>query len=184
MKAPKTLADALVWVNAALTDFGIAGLPLRPLVESLKNALKNSNAAVRSSATGTLVTLRLFAGAGIRDLLEDLNPQLQNTIQTEFDKVEGQEAPVPTRTSADVAAVPVAGPKGKPTAGGDPLDELFPRVDLEKLVGATNILTAVKSEAWKERKEALENLIAILEVGTHKRLKPNLGGYGYYVRFE
>ncbi|KAF8326346.1 armadillo-type protein [Cantharellus anzutake] len=175
LKAPKTLADAVAWVNVALTDFGIVGLPLRPLVEFLKTALKNSNAAVRSSATATLVTLRLFAGVGIKDLLEDLNPQLQNTIQVEFDKVEGQEAPVPTRTSSDVAATPAVGLKGKSTSEGDPLDELFPRVDLEKLVSTTNILLASKSEAWKERKEALENLIGILEVGTNKRLKPNLG---------
>jgi cytoskeleton-associated protein 5 len=48
-------------------------------------------------------------------------------------------------------------------------------VDLEKLVSATNILADAKSEAWKTRKEALEGLLAILEVGTNKRLKPNLG---------
>jgi cytoskeleton-associated protein 5 len=63
-KAPKVLADSVGWVNQALTEFGIAGLMLRPLIEFLKTALKNSNAAVRTSATSTLVTLRLFAGAG------------------------------------------------------------------------------------------------------------------------
>lgn len=108
--------------------------------------------------------------------MEDLNPQLLNTIQSEFDKVEGQAPPVPTRTSADVAAAaPAAGGKGKGGGGADPLDELFPRVDLEKLVSATNIISDAKSEAWKTRKEALELLQGILDVGANKRLKPNLG---------
>lgn len=48
----------------ALTEFGIAGLSLRPLIEHLKTALKNSNAAVRTSGTNCLVTLKIFAGAG------------------------------------------------------------------------------------------------------------------------
>ena len=63
------LADSIAWVNSALADFGISGLALRALIEFLKQALKNSNAAVRSSATTTLVTLRLFAGAGMINFL-------------------------------------------------------------------------------------------------------------------
>jgi len=62
-KAPKVLADAVTWINTALTEFGIAGLSLRSLIEFLKGALQNSNAAVRSSATKTLVTVKLFAGS-------------------------------------------------------------------------------------------------------------------------
>lgn len=61
-KAPKVLADAMSWMEQALTEFGIAGLSLRSLIEFLKAALKNSNAAVRTSATKTLVTVKLFAG--------------------------------------------------------------------------------------------------------------------------
>lgn len=56
-------------MNQALTEFGIAGLSLRNLIEFLKGALKNSNAAVRSSATSTFVTLRLFAGTSKDSLL-------------------------------------------------------------------------------------------------------------------
>lgn len=63
-KAPKVLADAVNWFNTALTEFGIMGLVLRNLIEFLKAALQNSNAAVRTSATKTLVTVKLFAGSG------------------------------------------------------------------------------------------------------------------------
>lgn len=63
-KAPKVLADAVNWFNTALMEFGIAGLAMRNLIEFLKAALQNSNAAVRTSATKTLVTVKLFAGSG------------------------------------------------------------------------------------------------------------------------
>jgi cytoskeleton-associated protein 5 len=57
------LADALTWINTAVTEFGIAGLSLRNLIDFLKSALQNSNAAVRSSATKALVTVKLYAGS-------------------------------------------------------------------------------------------------------------------------
>ncbi|KAG9118686.1 Microtubule-associated protein, microtubule dynamics during spindle orientation, partial [Ceratobasidium sp. 392] len=178
-KAPKVFADSLGWIKQALTDFGIAGLSMRTLIDFLKTALQNSNAAVRSSATSTLVTLRLFAGPAIKDFLEDLNPQLLATIEAEFSKVDGQAAPEPTRFSADVAAAPVGGAKG---ATNDVMEELFPRVDLDKLVGATSILTDAKSDQWKVRKEALELLQSILDTKANQRLKPNMGELGQILK--
>lgn len=190
------MADAIGWIQTALLEFGIAGLSLRSLIDFLKTALKNSNAAVRTSATKTLVSVKLFAGPGeprftlardfsvsftqhlgIKDLLEDLNPQLLGTIQSEFDKVEGQLAPEPTRTSVDLANMgSQGGSTGKGNAAaGDALDDLFPRVEIDGLLKGTTILTDAKSEAWKSKKEALETLQAILDQGSNKRLKPQMG---------
>ena len=53
----------MTWIDQALVEFGIAGLSLRGLIEFLKTALSNSNAAVRTSATKTMVTVKLFAGS-------------------------------------------------------------------------------------------------------------------------
>jgi cytoskeleton-associated protein 5 len=50
-------------MDSAFVEFGIAGVSLRALIEFLKIALKNSNAAVRTSATKALVTVKLFAGS-------------------------------------------------------------------------------------------------------------------------
>ncbi|KAG1782460.1 armadillo-type protein [Suillus placidus] len=173
-KAPKVLADALGWIDTSIVEFGIAGVSLRPLIDFLKTALKNSNAAVRTSATKTLVSVKLFAGSSIKDFLEDLNAQLLVTIQGEFDKVEGTQAPEPSRTSADVAALaPATG--GGAAKGLDPLDDLFPRVEIDGLLKGTAILADTKSDAWKARKEALETLQALLDQGANKRLKPTIG---------
>lgn len=111
--------------------------------------------------------------SGIKDLLEDLNPQLLNTITSEFDKVEGNAPPEPTRSCADVAAAPVAASQAG--GGGDALDELFPRVEIDGLLKGTTILADAKSEAWKTKKEALETLQSILDQGSNKRLKPSMG---------
>lgn len=114
--------------------------------------------------------------SAIKDLIEDLNPQLLNTIITEFEKVEGLPAPEPTRSSADltsIAATPDG--SGKVAVGTDPLDDLFPRVDLNGLLKGTTILTDAKSDAWKTKKEALEGLRTILDQGSNKRLKPSMG---------
>ncbi|TFY63988.1 hypothetical protein EVJ58_g2914 [Rhodofomes roseus] len=181
-KAPKVLADAVGWIEQALTEFGIAGLSLRSLVDFLKGALKNSNAAVRTSATKTVVTVKLFAGPSIKDLLEDLNPQLLGTILAEFDKVEGTPPPQPTRTSADVAEVSTSAPGKGASSGGDPLDDLFPRVEIDGLLKGTTILADAKSDAWKTKKEALETLQATLDQGANKRLKPNMGEIGHVLK--
>lgn len=114
---------------------------------------------------------------GIKDFLEDLNPQLLATITTEFDKAEGKPAPEPTRTCVDLANVAASSaPAGKAPAGGaDPLDDLFPRVEIDGLLKGTTVLADAGSDAWKTKKEALETLQAILDQGSNKRLKPQMG---------
>jgi len=113
--------------------------------------------------------------AGIKSLIEDLNPQLLNTIQVEFDKVEGRPAPEPTRSSADLANMSDPAKETKGAAGLDPLDDLFPRIDIDSLFKGTTILADAKSDAWKTKKEALESLQGLLDQGSNKRLKPNMG---------
>lgn len=113
---------------------------------------------------------------GIKDLIQDLNPQLLNTITSEFDKTEGTSPPEPTRTSADVASVATSSGAGAAASGGDDaLDDLFPRVEIDGLMKGTTILADAKSDAWKTKKEALEALQAILDQGSNKRLKPSMG---------
>lgn len=171
-KAPKCQSEALVWIEQALREFGVVGLAVRELVEFLKESLKSSNASVRTSAMKALVTLRLFVGPDIKAFLQELNPTLLSTIDSEFDKANGQQPPSPTRTSADHAENPngrsVKGSQG----GGDPLEAIFPRQDVSKLV-SPSLLRMMSDANWKQRKEALESLQSILEANS--RLLPTLG---------
>ncbi|KAF7363414.1 Microtubule associated protein [Mycena sanguinolenta] len=168
-KAPKVLADALTWINTALLEFGIAGLTRMLLFEQVPPK--------------TLVTVKLFAGSSIKDFLEDLNAQLLNTITGEFDKVEGNPAPEPSRTQADLASVVASSSTANGAgAGGDPLDDLFPRVEVDSLLKGTTILADAKSDSWKTKKEGLEAFQAILDQGSNKRLKPAMGDIGQVLK--
>ncbi|WVN86161.1 uncharacterized protein L203_101322 [Cryptococcus depauperatus CBS 7841] len=176
-KAPKAQADALLWIKQQLIDFGITGIPLRDLIGFVKTALGSPNAQVRQSATQVLTTVKIAVGADISGFLEDLNLQLLSTINSEFDKVSSQTMPEPIKDQADLKEV-AAGPGkgGKP--GSDPLDDLIPRVDLDKLVSGTNVITDSKSDAWKVRKEGFDSLNSVLDVKSNSRLKPNMGEIG------
>ena len=70
------------------------------------------------------------------------------------------------------------GPATGPTRGApvDPMEDLFPRVDLDSLMKGNTILVDCKSDAWKTKKAGLETLQAVLDQGANKRLKPNMGG--------
>ena len=111
----------------------------------------------------------------ISGFLEDLNPQLLSTINSEFEKVAGQTPPETTRTSVDLQQTADSGKAANRVGVGDPLDDLIPRVDLDKLVAQTSVLADAKSDAWKVRKEAFEALCAILVVKSNSRLKANMG---------
>ena len=178
-KAPKAQADSMLWVEQAIRDFGIQGLAIREMIEFLKTGLKSSNALVRTNATKTLVTLQLYVGPDIKTFIQDLNPQLLSTIEADFEKVSGETPPAPTRISGDNAPAPAAsagsGPATASKGGADPLDDLFPRQDLDKLV-PHSIVAGIGNANWKERKESLEQVQGILEA--NKRLKPNMGELG------
>jgi cytoskeleton-associated protein 5 len=63
-KSPKVLADSLLWMHAALMDFGIHGVQIRDLIDLLKFGLSNTNASVRTSAVTVLGALRQYVGPG------------------------------------------------------------------------------------------------------------------------
>lgn len=107
-----------------------------------------------------------------------------NTITSEFDKVEGQTAPEPSRVSADLANLVPESSKDSKSGGADPMDDLFPRVEIDGLLKGTTILADAKSDAWKTKKEALEALQAILDQGSNKRLKPSMGEPSQLGRFQ
>ncbi|KAF9405900.1 Microtubule-associated protein, microtubule dynamics during spindle orientation [Podila epigama] len=162
LKAPKALADSLLWIHQQLEDFGISGLQVRELIDFLKIALGSANAAVRNNAVSVLGILRRFVGPGIRTFVEDCNSNLLATIDLEFDKVASMDPPQVTK-----------GPVEDGASGASAVEELFPMVDIS--VQFTSALLEECADAnWKIRKEAMEKVAAIVDA--NKRITPNLGG--------
>ncbi|KAF9973158.1 Microtubule-associated protein, microtubule dynamics during spindle orientation [Actinomortierella ambigua] len=175
LKAPKALADSLVWVNQQLEDFGIAGLQVRDLVDFLKSSLGSANAAVRTNAVTCLGTLRRFIGPSIRSFVEDCNPSLLSSIDAEFAKVADMAPPQVTKGSvaSEDASGGAAGGGGGSGGAEAAMEELFPRVDISPQLTST-LLEECGDANWKVRKEGLDKIAGILEA--NKRIKPNLGG--------
>ncbi|KAF9937265.1 Microtubule-associated protein, microtubule dynamics during spindle orientation [Mortierella alpina] len=161
LKAPKALADSLLWIHQQLEDFGITGLQVRELIDFLKFALGSANAAVRTNAVSVLGVLRRFIGPGIRSFVEDCNSALLATIDTEFAKVADMEPP---QVSKGVV---------EDSAGSAAVEELFPKVDISNQFTSA-LLEECGDANWKVRKEGLEKVAAIVDA--NKRIKPNLGG--------
>ncbi|PWN35981.1 ARM repeat-containing protein [Meira miltonrushii] len=181
LKAPKAIADSLLWVNQALLDFGTANIDVRGLVDHLLNCLKSANAAVRTNATTCIGTLSRFLGPALTNLLGDINPQLRSTVEAEIEKASKEPAPTPTRTCEETRPKAVAagaadeGPTGPSVEEDDALDALIPRVDLDNIIPSSAI-AKLGDANWKERKEGLEEINAILDANT--RLKPKMGELG------
>ncbi|SJX62376.1 related to STU2-Microtubule-associated protein (MAP) of the XMAP215/Dis1 family [Sporisorium reilianum f. sp. reilianum] len=183
LKAPKAIADSILWVDQTLLEFGTAGVDVRSLIDYLVTCLKSANAAVRTNATKAIGTLARFLGTALNAFLADLNPQLRTTIEAEIEKAASNPPPAPVRFSDETKA-----PAGKAAAGSgtggasgpaaqdngvdeDMLDELVPRVDLDRLLPATAI-ARMGDANWKERKEGLEEVLAV--VNANSRLKGNM----------
>ncbi|CAG8520285.1 7962_t:CDS:10 [Acaulospora colombiana] len=163
-KSPKILADNLTWMHGAIMEFGIAGLQIRELIDFLKFCLSSSNASVRTNSVTVLGALRIYVGPDIRTFVQDLNPTQLATIDNEFDKVADQAPPRPVK--AEVAS------SGR--GGNDTLEELFPRVDIGALF-TSKMMADANDEKWKTRKEALDQILAIVD--SNKKIKPNLGEF-------
>ncbi|KAJ2466787.1 hypothetical protein GGI02_004255, partial [Coemansia sp. RSA 2322] len=185
-KSPKVLADCIAWLDAQLIEFGTKALALRPLVGMVKEVgLQSSNAQTRAKAVSFMGTLRRAIGAAVMDLLDDLNPQLVQLLEAEFDKVGSQPMPEPIRTQRSLAGTDSAADAGGSSAsaaaaaarsgdGDDPMDDLFPRQDLHSLIGP-GIYKQLGDSNWKERKAALDAIQGALDSSNH-RVQPNISG--------
>ncbi len=183
LKAPKAIADSILWVDQTLLEFGTAGVDVRSLIDYLVNCLKSANAAVRTNATKAIGTLARFLGTTLNAFVADLNPQLRTTIEGEIEKAASNPPPAPVRFGDETKAPSSKAAAGSAAAAGagapaqdngvdeDMLDELVPRVDLDRLVPATAI-ARMGDANWKERKEGLEEVLGV--VNANSRLKGNM----------
>ncbi|KAI8334829.1 armadillo-type protein [Chlamydoabsidia padenii] len=170
-KSPKVVADSLIWIHQALSDFGISGLQIRDLIDFVKTALSNTNAAVRTSAVTVLGVLRMYIGPEIITFVQDVSPALMANIESEFEKVSKMDPPQPTKVAA---ASSNGGGGGGANADADALDSLIPRVDISNQLAKT--ASDCNDSNWKKRKEGLDKVLSIIE-GANKRIKPNLGEF-------
>ncbi|KAJ2611715.1 hypothetical protein EV177_003350 [Coemansia sp. RSA 1804] len=179
-KSPKVIADCMAWLDTQILEFGVKGLVLRPIINMVKDVgLQSSNAQARTKAITFMGTVRRAVGSSVIDLIDDLNPQLLQLVEAEFEKVGDQPMPEPIHEQQGLSSTSAndngsnGGDSGSNNVdGSDPMDDLFPRQDLNALIGPT-VYKRLGDNNWKERKAALDQIQNALESVKH-RIQPNI----------
>ncbi|OLY84750.1 Cytoskeleton-associated protein 5 [Smittium mucronatum] len=179
-KSPKVLTECLGFIDQCILEFGTRGVSLRPLINFVTSVgLGSNNAQVRSKSVNLMGTLYRYIGKTINGLIGDINPQLNQLLETEFDKYSNGTPPVPTRSQPDSSSNSTndkVGSKSSSTAvdsnDSDLLDELYPRIDVSGKFNSA-FLKKLGDTNWKVRKEQLDLISSVIE-SSNKRILPTL----------
>jgi len=144
---------------------------VKDLIDYLRECLESTNPQVKTQAIKTLVVLRKFVGAGLRDFLNDIKPALLATIDEEFNKVGNDKPSPPTRTCRGLKT------SGKSSGGGAAAsnsnsNDILPREDISSKI-TPGIIKKLSDSNWKLRKEALEEIQQLI-LSANKRIQPTL----------
>lgn len=173
-KNPKNQSETLNWLSNAIKEFGFSGLNVKAFISNVKTALAATNPAVRTSAITLLGVMYLYVGPSLRMFFEDEKPALLSQIDAEFEKMQGQSPPTPTRgLSKHSTAGADEGEDGdEPDDGGSDIVDLLPRTEISDKI-TSDLVSKIGDKNWKIRKEGLDEVASIINEA--KFIQPNIG---------
>uniref|UniRef100_A0A672ZHC7 TOG domain-containing protein n=1 Tax=Sphaeramia orbicularis TaxID=375764 RepID=A0A672ZHC7_9TELE len=163
-KNPKNQAETLNWLSNAMKEFGFTGINVKAFINNVKTALAATNPAVRTAAITLLGVMFLYMGAPLRMFFEDEKPALLAQIDAEFEKMQGQSPPAPSRFTKKAAAAADDGDEGEEQeedAGGQDIMDLLPRTDISDKI-TSDLVSKIGDKNWKIRKEGLDEVASII----------------------
>ncbi|KAM6360444.1 cytoskeleton-associated protein 5 isoform 1-T4 [Alca torda] len=172
-KNPKNQSETLNWLSNAIKEFGFSGLNVKAFISNVKTALAATNPAVRTSAITLLGVIYLYVGPPLRMFFEDEKPALLSQIDAEFEKMQGQTAPAPTRgiSRNNVGGGDDGEEEEQEDVGNDVVD-LLPRTDISDKI-TDELVSKIGDKNWKIRKEGLDEVASI--INDAKFIQPNIG---------
>ncbi|ORZ32025.1 armadillo-type protein [Catenaria anguillulae PL171] len=172
-KAPKSVAAAVNVTTALIAAFGPQLVNAKIVAKQLAKLFGHSDKNVRAEAQALTLVLYQYYGEAVKNFLGDLKPVQQKDLETEFAKLGGarMQPSRMTRNQKFEQASAMGGPAGGDGAGAAAegeaddddggMDDLIEPVDvLKQLPGS--FFTELASTKWKERKEALDNLLQLV----------------------
>uniref|UniRef100_A0A8C6W2A6 Cytoskeleton-associated protein 5 n=1 Tax=Nannospalax galili TaxID=1026970 RepID=A0A8C6W2A6_NANGA len=173
-KNPKNQSETLNWLSNAIKEFGFSGLNVKAFINNVKTALAATNPAVRTSAITLLGVIYLYVGPSLRMFFEDEKPALLSQIDAEFEKMQGQSPPAPTRGISKHSMVGAdEGDDGdEPDDGGNDVVDLLPRIEISDKI-TSELVSKIGDKNWKIRKEGLDEVAGIINEA--KFIQPNIG---------
>ncbi|XP_046898136.1 cytoskeleton-associated protein 5-like isoform X2 [Hypomesus transpacificus] len=177
-KSPKSQCEALSWIAGAMKEFGFAGINVQTLIIHIKTALGAPNRAVRTAAVVLLGVVFLYLGPPLRLFFQEEKAALLSQIDAEFQKMQGQSPPAPSRGTPkrpggqeqEGQEQPEEEQEEEGGAGG--LVDLLPRTDISAQISAA-MLSKMADKNWKVRKEGLDEVAAVISEA--KLILPSLG---------
>ncbi|KAI2648457.1 Cytoskeleton-associated protein 5 [Labeo rohita] len=173
-KNPKNQAETLNWLANAMKEFGFAGINVKAFINNVKTALGATNPAVRTSAIALLGVMYLYMGAPLRMFFEDEKPALLSQIDAEFEKMQGQSPPAPTRGTKKAGADEEgdAAEEEEVDGGAGDIMDLLPRTDISNKI-TSHMVSSISDKNWKIRKEGLDEVAAVISEA--KFIQANIG---------
>uniref|UniRef100_A0A8C4MIG6 Cytoskeleton-associated protein 5 n=1 Tax=Equus asinus TaxID=9793 RepID=A0A8C4MIG6_EQUAS len=160
-KNPKNQSETLNWLSNAIKEFGTEQ-PSLWLCSGL------------TSAITLLGVMYLYVGPSLRMFFEDEKPALLSQIDAEFEKMQGQSPPAPTRgISKHSTSGTDEGEDGdEPDDAGNDVVDLLPRTEISDKI-TSELVSKIGDKNWKIRKEGLDEVAAIINEA--KFIQPNIG---------
>ncbi len=175
-KQPKVVAAALAALTQIFHNFGCKTADPKPVLKVLPKVFGHADKNVRAEATNLAVEFYRWLRDAMKPMFwNELKPTQQTDLEAQFEKVKAEGPPKQERLlrsqQAAMERAPAAG------AGGDDFDddqgaEDAGEIDAFDLAEPQDVLSKVpkdfleniNSSKWKERKEAVDALYAVMNV--------------------
>ncbi|KAG8164256.1 hypothetical protein KVR01_006174 [Diaporthe batatas] len=174
-KQPKTVAAALNALTAIFHNYGCKLADPKPVLKVLPKAFGAADKNVRAEATNLAVEFYRWLREAMKPMFwGDLKPTQQTDLEAQFEKIKAEGAPKQERLlRTQQAAKEKAPAAGEADEGGeedegeepeeiDAFDLAEPQDVLKGIPG--NFYDLLGSSKWKDRKEAVEALYALVNV--------------------
>ncbi|KAK7733304.1 hypothetical protein SLS53_008201 [Cytospora paraplurivora] len=174
-KQPKTIAAAINAITQIFHNYGCKLADPKPVLKVLPKAFGHADKNVRAEATGLAVEFYRWLREAMKPMFwGDLKPTQQTDLETQFEKIKAEGPPKQERLLRTQQAAKEKAPAGDEDDGGEDEEEgeepeeidafdLAEPQDVAKNIPAT-FYDQLASSKWKDRKEALEALYALVNV--------------------
>ena len=173
-KVPKTIAATLACLTTVFHNYGCKTVDPKPVLKVLPKAFGHADKNVRAESTKLAVEFYRWLREAMKPMFwGDLKPTQQTDLEAQFEKIKAEPPPKQERLlRSQQEAMEAAGGDGGDGGDEGGEDEEPEEVDAYDLAEPQDInskisaefWTALGSAKWKDRKEALEGLFAIVNV--------------------
>ncbi|TPX15877.1 uncharacterized protein E0L32_000211 [Thyridium curvatum] len=188
-KQPKVIAATLAALTTIYHNYGCKTADPKPVLKVLPKVFGHADKNVRAEATNLAVEFYRWLREAVKPMFwGDLKPTQQSDLEAQFEKIKAEPSPKQERLLRSQQAAKERAPAGGAQEGEDDMEdegEEPAEIDAYDLAEPQDVLKKVPadfhdklaSSKWKDRKEAVEALYAVLNV---PRIKD--GDFGEIVR--